>query len=192
MGRESDMSVKSKRILFWVAAAGALLLASCGGSEAPVAIEEQVPTPLPTTAPVSPEEDMATPQATPTSIGECEAPAVEITRGSPVSSETVNDDQPPPEHEYFCVEVPEGASSITFELTGTTADLNLYIGYPDLKTVQEGGFTFWYSDERGAVDKVVVVEPGVTEFVEPGPYYIEVSAEDFQASSPFTLTVTVP
>lgn len=96
-------------------------------------------------------------------VGECEEPATEIALGSPVSSEIVGNNQPPRERKYFCVHAPDGASSITFELTSTTSDLNLYIGHPDLETVQQGGIWFWSSNERGVEDKVVVVEPALTD-----------------------------
>jgi hypothetical protein len=133
-----------------------------------------------------------TPQDTSSSLGECEEPAAEIDLGSALISEIVNDDQLPPERMYFCVQVPEGTSSITFELAEMTSDLNLYVGHPDLETVQQGGVWFWSTNERGVEDKVVVVLPGLSDYVNPGPYYIEVSAQDFQASSPFTLRVGTP
>jgi hypothetical protein len=45
----------------------------------------------------------------------------------------------------------------------------------------------------GTVDKTALVKPlGSAEFVNPGTYYIEVSAFAFQDSSPFVLTVTLP
>jgi len=72
------------------------------------------------------------------------------------------------------------------------------VGYPDLATVQNGGVTFWSSDESGTDQETVVVEPGLfrgelgafeqADFVTAGPYYIEVSG----ASSQFTLTVSTP
>ncbi len=133
-----------------------------------------------------------TTQDTPPTTGGCEAPATEIALGAAVRSEIVGEDQPPPERKYFCVHVPDGATSITFDLTETTSDLNLYVGHPDLETVQQGGLWFWSSTERGTEDKVVVVEPALADYVNPGPYYIEVSAEDFRASSPFTLSAHIP
>lgn len=185
--------LRQKKIVFrWVVTIGALLLASCGGIETPVTVEQETTLPTSTTAPTPTQETLMTAQDTPASVGECEAPTTEITLGSPVNSEIVNDDQPPPEREFFCVFVPEGASSITFELTGMTSDLNLYIGYPDLETVQQGGFMFWFSEEQGVADEVLVIQPAFDEFVEPGSYYIEVSAEDFHGSSPFTLSVRTP
>jgi hypothetical protein len=119
----------------------------------------------------------------------CEEPASEIELNSPITSEVRGVDQPPPERVYFCVLIPDAESSITIELTGTTSDLNLFVGHPDLETVQQGGIWFWSSDQRGVQDKTVVIGPARADHVNPGPYYIEVSAEDFQESSPFTLAV---
>lgn len=187
----------TSRILYLAVALGALLLVSCGGSEGmpTVPVDEQVAPPEATIAPTPTEEPSGFFQETPTaqeSLGECGPPAAEITLGTPVSGETVNDDQPPASREYFCVMVPDGLTTLTFELSDMTADLNLYIGYPDLETVQEGGFDFWFTQERGTENKVVVVDRGSSRLIKPGAYYIEVSAEDFSASSPFTLTVSTP
>lgn len=186
------MLIRTGRVIHWAIAIGALLLASCGGNEASITVEPKVSSPTSTIAPTPTREQEITTPDTPSSIGGCEAPAAEISLGSPVSSEIVGAGQPPPERKYFCVLIPEGASSITFEVTETTSDLNLYVGHPDLETVQQGGVWFWASDERGAEDKVIVVEPALTEYVNPGPYYIEVSPEDFSESSPFTLKVSTP
>jgi hypothetical protein len=99
----------------------------------------------------------------------CEAPAAEIALGEAVSSEVVGEAGSPWDRKYYCVEIPPGAPSITFELAGTTADLNLIVGFPDLETVQNGGFWFWHTDEGGAVDKTLVVEWGTRGEVAPGP-----------------------
>jgi hypothetical protein len=165
-----------ERILRWEVAAAVLLVAlwACNPASAPA--EERISTPTITLAPASTVERSEPTQ----SLGEA------------VSAEIVGHDQPPPERKCFCVRVSDGVSSITFELAGATSDLNLYVGYPDLETVQQGGFTFWASDEQGIEDKTILVEPALTDYVNPGPYYIEVSAQDFRASSPFTLTVHVP
>lgn len=192
--------VKQTRQLFhWAIVIGTLLLTACGGGESTITIEEDVLEPAATIAPapteaqsISTEEQTMPVQETQENLGECGPPATELTLGLPLSSETVNDDQPPPEREYFCVLIPDGLASITFELSDMTADLNMYIGYPDLETVQNGGFDFWYSDERGVENKVVVVNRGSSRLVKPGAYYIEVSAQDFTAYSPFTLSVSTP
>jgi hypothetical protein len=122
----------------------------------------------------------------------CDANVTEISIASPATSAIVGASQPPGERKYFCVRVPEGTAGLTFELTGATSDLNLFVAYPDLETLQQGGVWFWSADPSGEVDRVVVVEPALEDFVNPGTYYIEVSAEDFDASSTFTLTVHIP
>jgi hypothetical protein len=181
-----------ERILRWEVAAALLLVAlwACNPASAPA--EERISTPTITLAPASTVERSEPTQSIQSTVGVCEEPATEISLGEAVSAEIVGHDQPPPERKYFCVRVSDGVSSITFELAGATSDLNLYVGYPDLETVQQGGFTFWASDEQGIEDKTILIEPALTDYVNPGPYYIEVSAQDFRASSPFTLTVQVP
>jgi len=163
---------------------------ACGRSAAP-ATQTPVP-PAATTAPaaVTQTPDEAVPA--PAAVGECADPATEIELGIPISAEVSGHNQPPPEKMYFCVLVPDGVSGLSFELTETEAALNLFVGYPDLDTVQNGGFTFWASDEPGAHDKTVLVKPALTDYVQAGSYYIEVSPADFQTGSPFTLLVRVP
>ncbi len=190
--KELPMPNRIGPVLSSAVAMGALLLVSCGANEASIAVEQRISPPASTRAPTPIGEPSQTTEETPLSIGECEEPATEIALGSPVSSEIVGSNQPPREQKYFCVRVPDGASSITFDLTSTTSDLNLYVGHPDLETVQQGGIWFWSTNERGVEDKVIVVEPALTDYVNPGPYYIEVSAEDFRESSPFTLSARTP
>lgn len=166
-----------------------VLLSSWACSQTSVPAAQNTTAPSSTMAPTSTEHPSQPTDETPPSAEGCEEPATEIRLAAPVSSEVVGHDQPPPDRKYFCVHVPDGVRSITFELTQTTSDLNLYVGHPDLEAVQQGGLSFWASNERGTVDKVVGVEATQTDFVSSGPYYIEVSAQDFRASSPFTLNV---
>ncbi len=109
--------------------------------------------------------------------------------GVATSGEVLGTSQPPGPKVHYCVEIPPDVAAISVELDGMAADLNLYVGYPDLATVQNGGLWFWYTTDRGTGAKSVVAEPGLEDFVNPGSYYIEVSANDFEESSPFTLTV---
>jgi heat shock protein HslJ len=93
-----------------------------------------------------------------------------------------------PEVQYFCVEIPGDVSTLTVTLTGMTADLGVYVGYPDLQILTDG-LAGWFSDEFDTVDELVVIGPGLS----PGAYYIEVSSyilSEDPVSSPFTLTVT--
>lgn len=180
------------RVFFWAILIGAMFLVSCGGGESPTEVEEQISQQTLTSAPTPTEEQVSIAEDTSIPIESCEAPAAKISLGSPVSADIVGADQPPPERKYFCVEVPDGATNIQFELTGMTSDLNMYIGHPDLETVQNGGTWFWYTSERGTEDKVIVVEPALSDYVRPGPYYIEVSPQNFEESSPFTLRVSTP
>ena len=180
------------KILRWTVVMGAMIIASCGGGESAVTVEQSDSPPTTTSAPTPTAEQSEAAQDTPESVGQCEAPATEIAIESSFASEILGQDQPPPERKYFCIVIHAGVTSITFELTQTTSDLNLYVGYPDLETLQQGGIWFWSANDRGAEDKVIVVEPVLTDYVNSGAYYIEVSPQDFRASSPFTLRVHIP
>jgi hypothetical protein len=170
----------------------AVLLASCGDGAATATVAEQATAPTATAAPGSTTTLTETTETPLPSTEECEEPATEIAFGSSISEEIVGSDEPGGGQQYFCVQVPDGVSSITFELKEMTSDLNLYVGHPDLETVQQGGLWFWASDDPGTDDEVVVVEPALTDYVNSGSYYIEVSGEDFRESSSFTLTVRTP
>lgn len=126
-------------------------------------------------------------------VADCEAPATEIAVDTAVDG-TVDQDKENLGRQYFCIQVPSGVTMIEIGLTGLTANLDIFVGYPDLETVQGGGVDFWWSDQPGTGDETVAIEPGLirgdlgnfeeTDFVRSGPYYVEVSGE----SSSFTLT----
>jgi hypothetical protein len=184
------MSGPTRRIFRWAPVIAALVIVACGAAGPSIAIDEETP-PSESTNAARPTEGTAPTQG-PSTMEECDATVAEVSLGSPAPSAIVGASQPPGEKKYFCVRVPEGTASLTFELTGAISDLNLFVAYPDLETLQQGGVWFWSADQSGAVDKAVVVEPALEDFVNAGTYYIEVSAEDFGASSPFTLTVRIP
>jgi len=171
-----------------LAAVVAMLLAACGGGTAPTTAGPGASAPAESAAPPSSAPSQTTEQ-TPSASEACKDPATEIALGSRISAEIVGTSQPPGERRYFCVTIPDGLTSITFELTGLTADLNLIVGHPDLATVQQGGVFFWESSEPGTEAEVVVVKPALTDYVRPGPYYAEVSGQEFGESSPFELIV---
>jgi len=105
------------RSLLRVAALTALLLASCGDGAATTTVAEQLTAPTVTAAPGS-TATLTEPTETPLpSTEECEEPATEIAFGSSISEEIVGSDEPGGEQRYFCVQFPDGVSSITFELT---------------------------------------------------------------------------
>ncbi len=170
-----------------------LLLAACGGSASTTTIAEQ-PAASSTTAQqtASPTTTAQTPQPkeasedTPQDIPECSTSIDEISLGATVSSEVVDGDPL-----YFCVDIPTGVDSFTVSLTGLTANLALYVGYPDLETVQQGGVGYKSSTANDAEDKEVTVDIDPDRIWSPGSYYIEVSASAF-ASSTFSLTVSTP
>lgn len=166
--------------------AAVLSLAACGGGETTSTTEE--PTGSPATsadepAPTSePAEDTTTTAAV--AVEECDDPeATEISLSAPEEGQVDAG-----ESLYFCVEVPGGVPSLTVTLTDMTDDLTVFVGYPDLETVKSGGTTFWYSEEEGTTDEVLVIEPGLDDHLWVGPYYIEVSAFEGDKGSGFTLT----
>ena len=181
-------------------AAAMMLLASCGGDS----VAATTAAPQTTTAADPPGSTAGTTQATDTPEVEveiCEDIVTGIEIGSSIDGmlevgDTFVEDQ------FFCVDVAAGATTLTIELTGATADLDLFVGYPDMATLQGGGVSFWFSDNRGLGDEIVVIEPGrfrnalgifeQADHVTPGSYYIEVSANGGRDPSPFTLGVSVP
>ena len=105
------MTNRVGRSFFRSAAATALLLASCGDGAATTTLADQTTAPAATPAP-GPNTTLTT-ETPPPGTEQCEQPATEIALGSPITGEVVG----PGERRYFCVQVPDGVSSITFELT---------------------------------------------------------------------------
>lgn len=177
--------------------AASLLLASCGDSAATTTGEPEAAQPdtateqeAQQTTPVQTQPQTETSETTPEVIPECEDPIEEVAIGATVTSEVVEGDPV-----YFCVKIPSGVEAFTVTLSGLTADLNLYVGYPDLAMVQEGGFGLMFSADRDTEDEVVTfddVRPSSENWAwHPGSYYIEVSASGLKSST-FSLTVTSP
>ena len=172
-----------------------LLLAASACGQPSNAFEEESPPPPPAMTPtLEVEQEVEQPQPTgetPFVFEDCEDPAVEIESGTTVTSEIVGDGQLPIDRKYFCVPIPDGITTITVEVTGMTDTLNLFMGYPDLQTVQEGGLEFWYLEGEGTEDLRLEVQHGRRDYVRPGLYYIEVSPTGLDVSTPFTLKVNI-
>jgi len=147
----------------------AIILASCGGGGANETSTDQ--------------GNAGGDQQNETSAAElvvCEQPPpTEITLGTPVAGDVPGFDQ------CFTVEVPDGASTLTVELTGLTAPLNLRVGYATVDTVQFHIGDFWQSSEDGTADELIVIESP-----QAGIYYVNVAVATVRDMSPFTLTVT--
>jgi hypothetical protein len=174
--------------------AGLLLaIAACGQSSN--AFEDESPPPPPAMTPtLEVELEVEQPQPTeetPVVFEECEDPAVDIDTGTTITSEIVGDGQIPVDRKYFCVPIPDEITTITVEVTGMTTTLNLFMGYSDLKTVQEGGLEFWYLEGEGTEDLRLEVQHGRRDYVRPGLYYIEVSPNELDVSTSFTLRVDI-
>ena len=179
------MTYRAGRHLWLVSfVAALLLLASCGGSASTTTIAQQ--TAAPTTTAQTQQQTEAS-ETSPQDIPECEGSVDEIALGATVSSEILAGDRL-----YFCVEIPTGVDSFTVSLTGLTANLDLFVGYPDLETLQEGGFGLRLSTAPDTEDEEVTVDIDPDLIWSPGSYYIEVSAFGSSDSSTFSLTVSNP
>jgi len=154
------------------AAAALLLLGACGDDAAP---------PTGGASTTTTQAQGATPATTTPSVAGivCEnPPPEEIGLGSTVNGELTEVAR----NQCFWVEVPEGLDTVSFELTGLTADLDLNVGYGFLDTVQYHYREFWRSKQDGTDDKLVVIEDPPA-----GPYYLMVSPAGFDDFSSFAL-----
>ncbi len=69
---------------------------------------------------------------------------------------------------YVCVAIRGGTSEFVFEISEMTAALGLFVGYPDLATLEGGGDQFWASERGGRENELIRIEPGADGFVDPG------------------------
>jgi trypsin len=114
----------------------------------------------------------------------CDSPAVAIGLGVAVQSQIQATDQPYPANAtYYCVEVPAGTGGVTIDLTGMSADLDLYVGFGSIESVLGLDAWEWSSAAGGTADEQVVINQP-----DPGVYYIEVLSYD-RVFSAFTLLV---
>jgi hypothetical protein len=90
---------------------------------------------------------------------------------------------------YYCVAVPQGVDRLTIDLGGFFVDLDLFVGFGSMESVQgvdlSLGETYeWKSNDFGTVDEVVVINGP-----QPGVYYIEIASYEGEPSV-FTLSVS--
>lgn len=160
--------------------------AACGGTEAG---DDSAATPE-TTQPAAQDYTEPPVSEAPSSTepgfvyGECGTAATMVEMGTPI------DITMPDSKAYVCVEILEGRSQIAFELSGMTAPLNLYVGYPDLATLESGGGQFWASEQAGTADESIVIEADESGFVGAGSYFIEISGGSSAEDSSVVLRVT--
>mgnify|MGYP002622844430 CR=1 FL=1 len=114
----------------------------------------------------------------------CDPQANALTLGATASGEITATTQPYPANaRYYCVNVPAGTGSVAIELSGLSADLDLYVGYGDIASVQgvdltQGETYDWQSNDFGTVDERVTINNP-----QPGVYYIEVVSYEGQPSA---------
>jgi hypothetical protein len=104
----------------------------------------------------------------------CDAPAQPLAIGASAHGEIPAGQSYPDNARYFCVQVGEGVSSVTFELSGMSTDLDLYVGSGTIGSVQgvnlqEGDTYEWKSNAFGNDNEVVTINDP-----QPGIYYAEV------------------
>lgn len=116
--------------------------------------------------------------------GECGQSVTMVELNAPVEAVMFDTKQ------YLCVLIPEGVARVVFELSGMTAALNLFVGYPNLVTLEAGGDQFWASEQGGRDDESIIIEPDSTGFVSSGAYFVEISGGASADGASFVLTVS--
>jgi hypothetical protein len=112
----------------------------------------------------------------------CDAPAQVLAIGASAHGEIPADQTYPDNARYFCVNVGEGVSSVTFQLTGMSTDLDLYVGHGAIASVQgvnlqEGDTYEWKSNAFGNdAETVTIANP------QAGIYYAEIVSYQGQQS----------
>jgi len=173
-----------------------LTVVACGGSAATTATT--APAPGTTAAPQATTTTAGTPDGTTTTIAAepCVEEVAEIDFDASADV-TIPDGE---NRVYLCVQVPDTVTALRVEVPDPDGELTLYVGYPHLENVQQGGFEgieFWTADDEGATKVVAMVplthsggllgEDTQDEFIRPGSYYIEVGGP---AGAEFTVTVS--
>jgi hypothetical protein len=175
------MSASANRFRIAIATL-ALLVAACGDDGASTTTIGQVTTTTGAATTTTAGAVVTTEATTPP--GPCDEPAEALTIGGAYEGEIEASSDPYPANAlYFCVEVPAGASLLVFTLSDLEADLDLYVGYGSIDTVQglDAGSWEWAGQELGTTPEYIeIADP------EPGVYYLEVFDYD-QAGSTFTL-----
>ena len=118
--------------------------------------------------------------------GDCDTPAQSIDLDTPMMGNLpATTNTYPANALYFCVEVPAGTSTLYFTLAGMETDLNIYVGFGSIDTVQglEEGSWEWAGQNTDTEAELVTIDDPIA-----GTYYIEVF-DNFRAGSDFVLTV---
>jgi hypothetical protein len=183
----------------WVVLAGAFLVlsAACGGMDTSDATGDGADTTVAPSTETMPEPASEAPVEVTAAMpedgegslgaptGDCGQLATLVETGVPIDITMFGAKQ------YTCVVVPEGVTRLEFEITELTGALNLYVGFPDLATLEAGGEGSWASENGGRDDESIVIESGPTGFVSPGTYFIEVSGGASADSATYVLTVSM-
>lgn len=127
-------------------------------------------------------------QAASMALPTCESPATAIAMGGTMNGNIPAAQSYPENARYYCFQVQQGAGSVTVELSGLQADLDLFIGSNSISSVQgqelqEGQTYEWMSRNEGtANDSVTITGPAA------GIYYVEIVSYQGEASN-YTLSV---
>jgi hypothetical protein len=108
----------------------------------------------------------------------CERPAQELGLGEAAQGElTDRGGTGPRSRDYYCVQLPDGLSSVTVDLSGLSGFLEIFVRH-DIAAE-------WMDrDRQGDARSVTIESP------DPGPYYIDVAAAVAGTSSTYTITVS--
>jgi hypothetical protein len=113
----------------------------------------------------------------------CDAPAVPLALGGEVSGAIPAAANYPDNARYYCINVGQGVSSVTMELSGMSVDLDLYVGSGNIASVQgvdiSAGENYeWKSNEFGTgAERITINTP------QPGVYYAEIVSYQGEASN---------
>jgi hypothetical protein len=108
---------------------------------------------------------------------------VPLALGASVNGDITAASSYPANARYYCVNVGEGVSQVTMELSGMSVDLDLYVGHGNLDSVQgvdiSAGENYeWKSNAFGTGNEQVMISTP-----RPGIYYAEIVSFEGQASN---------
>ena len=109
----------------------------------------------------------------------CARPAIELALGDSMDGELEVRSEMPWDRDYYCLQVPDGLDSVTFQLTNLTGNIDLIV-----RNLQGG---FWGDRVKDLNDRIITLENPV-----PGPYYIDAGWNQLREASTYTISVSSP
>jgi len=109
----------------------------------------------------------------------CARPATELTLGDSLDGELDVRPEMPWDRDYYCLQVPQGMDSVTFQLTNLTGNIDLIV-----RNLQGG---FWSDRLKDVNDRVITLDHPA-----PGPYYIDAGWNQLREPATYTIDVNSP